>query len=110
MLGDRVPVALRHREEEAEDEPAELAVAHADGLRVPVTVVLELLLRLTVEQLVGVVVELTDLDCVTVLVSEGEPVDDVLSEEVRLSTLLLVTDTHPEALTDAEAVSLKVKV
>ena len=36
--------------------------------------------------------------------------DEALTEEVRLSMPLEVTDTHPEELTDAEAVSLKVKV
>ncbi len=34
--------------------------------------------------------------------------DEELTEEVRLSMPLEVTDTHPEELTDAEAVSLKV--
>ena len=65
MLGDSVPEALRHREEVAEGEPTELGVTQAVGLCVPVTDVVELLLRLPVEQLLGVDVELTDLDCVT---------------------------------------------
>ena len=65
MLGDSVPVALRHSEGVAEGETTELGVAQAVGLTVPVTDVVELLLRLPVEHIVGVDVALTDLDCVT---------------------------------------------